>query len=251
MTANVLLMSSCLSSGIGCGMCTLSSILIPQQYFLEKRALAGGLATTGWSLGQFIFAPLTQLLLENYGWRGTLVILSAFNLQLLPIATLLKSANVPIEGEVVSEYESLNVQNEENVMKDTRPQVTVDRFIFEIRQMFDMSLLRNHKLCLYLIGTFLANVGSSAITGQIVARSSEIGLNGSSASLVGSCIGIGGVVCRLFMLIPLSTFRLNLMLAYTCGFILGGILLISLICVKSFTGSCLITTLYGASYGTY
>lgn len=44
------------------------------QYFEKRRAFATGLAVCGSGFGTFILAPLTEYLLEVYGWRGTMLI---------------------------------------------------------------------------------------------------------------------------------------------------------------------------------
>jgi hypothetical protein len=43
-------------------------------YFEKRRSLATGLAVCGSGLGTFVFAPITQALLEHYSWRGTVLI---------------------------------------------------------------------------------------------------------------------------------------------------------------------------------
>lgn len=47
-------------------------------YFEKYYALAVGIAMCGISLGIMISAPLTQFLLDMYGWRGTILIWAAF-----------------------------------------------------------------------------------------------------------------------------------------------------------------------------
>ena len=47
-------------------------------YFDKRRALATGIAVCGTGAGTFVFAPLTQWMLETYAWRGTLLITVLF-----------------------------------------------------------------------------------------------------------------------------------------------------------------------------
>ncbi len=42
----------------------------------EKRGLYGGIVTAGGSVGQLIFMPATQAMIENLHWRPTLQILT-------------------------------------------------------------------------------------------------------------------------------------------------------------------------------
>ncbi|KOB68984.1 Uncharacterized protein OBRU01_17348 [Operophtera brumata] len=48
----------------------------------KKRNLATGLGACGTGVGTFIYAPMTQYLIEEYGWRGTILLLSGTLLNL-------------------------------------------------------------------------------------------------------------------------------------------------------------------------
>ena len=45
-------------------------------YFEKKRAIATGLAVCGSGVGTFIFAPLCNVLVEEYTWKGATLILA-------------------------------------------------------------------------------------------------------------------------------------------------------------------------------
>nr|CAD7398445.1 unnamed protein product [Timema cristinae] len=66
--------------GIGLGMVAPSSYLAFNSYFLERRGLAMGLCQAGIGLGFIVAPPLVQYLLEDYGYRGTMLILSGIAL---------------------------------------------------------------------------------------------------------------------------------------------------------------------------
>ena len=46
------------------------------HYFEKRRALATGIVSCGSSVGTFIFAPLSVSVIEYYGWKGAMLILS-------------------------------------------------------------------------------------------------------------------------------------------------------------------------------
>jgi MFS family permease len=66
-----------LVSGLGLGLMYLPAIVSVNYYFEKRRSLAIGLAVCGSGVGTFIFAPVTQLLLSEYGWQGTVLIEAA------------------------------------------------------------------------------------------------------------------------------------------------------------------------------
>lgn len=48
-------------------------------YFSERFALANGISVVGGSIGMMVLPPITQYLLNMYGLRGTLLLISAFS----------------------------------------------------------------------------------------------------------------------------------------------------------------------------
>lgn len=64
--------------GIGLGLIYLPAIVSVGYYFEKKRAFATGIAVCGSGVGAFVFAPLCQMLLSEYDWKGALLILAGF-----------------------------------------------------------------------------------------------------------------------------------------------------------------------------
>ncbi|CAG5134292.1 unnamed protein product [Candidula unifasciata] len=63
--------------GLGFGLMYLPAIVMVGYYFERRRALATGIACCGSGIGAFLFAPFTEYLLHEYGWRGATWIISA------------------------------------------------------------------------------------------------------------------------------------------------------------------------------
>jgi len=55
----------------------------------NKRALSAGIINAGASLGQFVFAPLTQWLIDGWGWVVALEVLALSALLVIPLAAVL------------------------------------------------------------------------------------------------------------------------------------------------------------------
>lgn len=60
--------------------------LLPEH----MRPLAYGLGVSGSSIGQFIFAPLGQAFIQEYGWQSALVIMAAFVLAIPALSYVLR-----------------------------------------------------------------------------------------------------------------------------------------------------------------
>ncbi len=64
--------------GVGSGGASLTSgSILAIRWFVARRGLAIGLASSGFSAGQVVFYPLITLLLMRYGWRQSYVIQGA------------------------------------------------------------------------------------------------------------------------------------------------------------------------------
>ncbi len=61
-----------------------------RDYFDRHFSLASSMAISGSCFGVMIFAPLTQLFLDSYGWRGALFILGAIYFNLSVCGALLR-----------------------------------------------------------------------------------------------------------------------------------------------------------------
>ena len=62
--------------GFGLSLCYVAAVVIVAYYFDRRRSFATGISVCGSGVGTFLFAPLTQYLVEQYdGWRGACVIL--------------------------------------------------------------------------------------------------------------------------------------------------------------------------------
>lgn len=65
--------------GIGAGGAGLTSgSIVAVRWFVERRGLAIGIASSGFSAGQLVFYPLITLLLTWYGWRQAYILQGAF-----------------------------------------------------------------------------------------------------------------------------------------------------------------------------
>ncbi|KAK9508620.1 hypothetical protein O3M35_006141 [Rhynocoris fuscipes] len=77
-------------AGFGLSLCYVAAVVIVAYYFDSKRSFATGLSVCGSGIGTFVFAPVTQFLLNEYGWRGTTLILAGLFLNLCVCGMLMR-----------------------------------------------------------------------------------------------------------------------------------------------------------------
>ncbi|XP_070553360.1 monocarboxylate transporter 12-like isoform X2 [Ptychodera flava] len=77
-------------TGIGLNIAYLSGVAMIPRYFNDWYAFANGLAGTGAGCGMMVFPPLVVILIEKYGWHGSLIILTGFSANLFVCAVVMK-----------------------------------------------------------------------------------------------------------------------------------------------------------------
>jgi len=83
-------------TGLGFGLIYLPAIVCVSMYFEKHRALATGIAVCGSGIGTFIWAPLTQVLINSYGWQYSLLITGAIVLLNIGFGALFRP--VPVKS---------------------------------------------------------------------------------------------------------------------------------------------------------
>lgn len=102
-------------SGLGFGLATASTFVALNSYFSVKRGQAVGLAMAGTALGFMAMPQAISRLLEEFDFRGTVLILAALALNAAVGASLLQPVKwhmkvVPIPQVPAIQEESVQVQ---------------------------------------------------------------------------------------------------------------------------------------------
>ncbi|XP_008213655.1 uncharacterized protein LOC100123202 isoform X1 [Nasonia vitripennis] len=77
-------------AGFGLSLCFVAAVVIVAYYFDKRRSFATGLSVCGSGIGTFIFPPLIQMLIDEYTWRGTTLILAGLFLNLAVCGCLMR-----------------------------------------------------------------------------------------------------------------------------------------------------------------
>ena len=73
-------------------LCFQSSTFVVQQCFSNNRALAGGCSLLGFSMGILICPTMITFLIQTYGWRGTMLIMSAVSAHTIVFGAFMKKS---------------------------------------------------------------------------------------------------------------------------------------------------------------
>lgn len=69
-----------LTVGVGLGLINPSTFIAVNSYFTSRRGQAIGLAMAGTGVGQMIMPHVVRVLLDNYGFKGTILIMGGLAL---------------------------------------------------------------------------------------------------------------------------------------------------------------------------
>ncbi len=81
--------------GIACTSFTIIIAAFGRAVTESQRSIAFGIGMASGSLGQFVFAPLSQVLIDNFGWQQTLYVLAAFMLLIPFLVFPLRGKSTP------------------------------------------------------------------------------------------------------------------------------------------------------------
>ncbi|ELU15285.1 hypothetical protein CAPTEDRAFT_171191 [Capitella teleta] len=125
---NVLILTYGVLGGMGFGLMYLPAIVIVGFYFDKRRAFATGIATCGSGIGAFVFAPLCQVLIQTYAWRGAQWIIAGLVLNGVIIGAVFRPLTHAESDRHHGRTRKLTVcsYEEENVIY-TRPDVTASK----------------------------------------------------------------------------------------------------------------------------
>ncbi|XP_033724502.1 monocarboxylate transporter 13-like isoform X1 [Pecten maximus] len=182
--------------GFGFGLMYIPSIVIVGIYFDKRRALATGIAMCGSGIGCFAFAPIYEVLLTKYGWRGALLIMSAITLNGTVAASLFR----PL-GRSCQKSE----QNESNTCNDGEQvtRITWNKCCTHVcailTDVFDTSLLSRPVVVVSALSSFLFMLGSFVPYNFLPALANDLHLSTFESSLLISIIGISDTMTRILV----------------------------------------------------
>ncbi|XP_056468444.1 monocarboxylate transporter 13-like isoform X1 [Gadus chalcogrammus] len=230
-----------LTSGLGWSLVFTPMVATVMAHFTRRRTLALGVGFTGVGVSSFVFAPLFQYMLDNFGWRGSLLILGGLSLNIVPCGALIrptrKKAPPPPKaggkadngggGSGASAFRSL---------------------LRRVYRYLELSLLAHGPFLTYTLAITFFNAGYFVPYVHLVAHSRQAGYSEYRAAFVMSATGAADIVGRVAAgwLTDLGRARLVHMLTGWTG--LTGVFIV-LMPLASVAGSYGLLLGFGLGYG--
>lgn len=86
-------------AGLGLGLCYVTAVVSIAFWFDKRRTLAIGIGACGTGIGTFVYAPMTQLFITEYGWRGTVLLLAGTFLNLCVCGAVMRDPEWLIQAD--------------------------------------------------------------------------------------------------------------------------------------------------------
>ncbi|XP_072014757.1 monocarboxylate transporter 12-like [Amphiura filiformis] len=162
-------------------------------YFGRYYDLANAITHAGLSIGLIILPPLTQFLLDTYGWRGTLLVLGALNLNLVVSGALLRPLQTRVTRSLYKtdrDYHSINGRSFTSIQK----QLTDISKVMSIIKLMDLDLFLNFDFitlcCIYTATGYF-------FTGWViyfVPHCQNIGFSPHESAFLATMGGVGNLI---------------------------------------------------------
>lgn len=186
-----------LFTGVGFALCYTPAIAMVGVYFCERKALAYGIAMSGSGIGTFVLAPVVQLLIEHYSWRGALLILGGLVSNLCVCGALLRPITLkeedtrPLPVDLEQVYESRLLGTEDKHPNGTHGAERMQRCL-QSPQDYHFLLMPDF---LVLAGSFLFLAsGCSLPFVYLVPYALDVGISHHNAAFLMSILGVIDIV---------------------------------------------------------
>ncbi|XP_077980106.1 monocarboxylate transporter 12-like [Glandiceps talaboti] len=185
------------------------------RYFRRRYALANGIAVTASGIGGFAMPILCQRLINYYGWRGTLIVISALSANFCVAASLLRPLHLKSDVDLpeASSRASASIrecteQSESEIhQEETYDRIRRSNLKEKARQVmcFFIPVFKARPVAvLLMIYCFTCGFGLSIILGHYVDNAVKNGTGEENAAFLVSIIGILACVSCLATGIVLS-----------------------------------------------
>ncbi|XP_033635137.1 monocarboxylate transporter 13-like [Asterias rubens] len=177
-------------SGVGVVMMLSSGMIIISQYFKTRFAIANGIAVAGVNVGQIMFTPLFRFLIDTYGWRGTMFITGALQMNCVAASALfrpLKTHNSNGRKPNNSMSINMHVLGDDTVINDSHKKQ---------KSNVALKIFTNVKAMLLILATCVFSIGLLTNLAHLPARCKEGGWSDDQSGMLLLSFAITAMITR-------------------------------------------------------
>lgn len=147
--------SHCFSSGLGLAFNLNPALTMIGKYFYKRRPIANGIAMAGSPVFLSTLAPLNSWLYDQFGWRGSFLILGGLLFNCCVAGSLMRPIG-PKPQPAKPDSEIGGAKEVDSVQPQPQPKKTV---LQTINSFIDLTLFKHRGFLLYLLGNVIMFFG--------------------------------------------------------------------------------------------
>ncbi|XP_052104355.1 monocarboxylate transporter 12-like isoform X2 [Mytilus californianus] len=216
-------------TGLGFGGIFLSTLVCVGQHFEKRRSFALGISVSGSGVGTFVFAPVVRILIDEYGWRGAILMEAGFIMNIVLCGAFFrpvqnKSGKTTDKSVIKNEAIDLSIVEDEIDIKEasmtskqifsivknkdeglqalktkstTSPDPSTNSVSSCFSKHFDFGLLTNPAFTIFVVSNYFTALGFNTPYVYLPDRAEEKGMNQFDSAFLLSIIGISNTFGRI------------------------------------------------------
>ncbi|XP_033643556.1 monocarboxylate transporter 12-like [Asterias rubens] len=180
---------------LGIALCFTAAGVALAQYFNKYFARVSGFTSSGIGLGMIVTPPLLRVLLDTYGWRGTMLIMGAICLNVCAVGALYRPLGHARTTRHQNDSELLDEIGSGRVFVDSDSRCS--SFMSIIRKLFSELrldlLVKSYRFTLYCLMYLELSIGYIVYVVYIMPMALDYGFEKTDATFLLSVMGFGSL----------------------------------------------------------
>jgi len=230
-------------TGLGLAFNLQPALTMIGRYFCKKRPIANGLAMAGSPVFLSTLAPLNQYLFNQFGWRGSFLILGGLLLNCCVAGSLMRPLMRPLRPPPGKKDEEVAVIATTTKEKQTAWQ-TFNKYL-------DLSLFKHRGFLIYLSGNVIMFLGFFAPIVFLTAFAKDMGVDEYSAAFLLSILAFVDMVARpsMGLLANSRWVRPRIQYFFSFAVLYNGVCHMLCPLVENYTGLVVYAMFFGFAFG--
>ncbi|XP_078659233.1 monocarboxylate transporter 13-like [Branchiostoma floridae x Branchiostoma belcheri] len=187
-------------TGFGYALCLSPAFAIVGQYFTKRRAMATSLTMLGSSVASMSFPPLFQYLMDEFGWKGALLIIGGMMLNMAIAGALTRPLEAYRDRDDPRPLRNSRMNDSDTVLEPgttKKCSAAAANFLKRFWAQMDFKVILIPSVALYLTSLFIMQLGLNVPTLYIVPRAKQLQIEDFAAASLLSVTSIADMVGRL------------------------------------------------------
>ncbi|XP_078586111.1 monocarboxylate transporter 2-like [Branchiostoma floridae x Branchiostoma japonicum] len=187
-------------TGLGYAITFSTAMAIVGQYFTKRRAMANSLAMLGSSVTSMSFPPLFQYLMDEFGWKGALLIIGGIMLHMVVAGALIRPLEAYKDRTGPKKPGNSRMNDSDSVLETgtaNKCYAAATNFLKSFWTQMDFKVILVPGMALFLTSLFIVQFNLIVPALYIVPRAKQLQIEDYIAASLLSVSSIADVVSRL------------------------------------------------------